>query len=396
MPRPTTTAATHFRSSSASTRRWRATSRRSPLGRTIPRPSTTAVTFQELKRFDEALESFERALAIRPDYAEALNNRGNTLQELKRFDEALESYERALAIRPNYAEAHNNCGNTLQELKRFDKALESFERALAIRPDFAEAINNRGNTLQKLGRFDEALEGYERALAIRADYAEAFNNRGNTLQELKRFDEALESYERALAIRPDYAACHVNMAFLLLQAGRFAEGWQGYEWRRKIDEETVRPLSGPEWTGGDTSAKRPLFYSEQGLGDTIQFSRFACSVAARGGEVLLEVQPSLGGLLGSLEGVKVIRNGAILPEHDAELPLMSLPHVLGATPKPYREMFPICLPSRLVWRLGPSDCPPVNFESESCGRANPPRMSTLDARSRFVPLLRCAASPALP
>ena len=290
-----------------------------------------AVTFQELKRFDEALESFERALAIRPDYAEAHNNRGNTLQELKRFDEALESYQRALEIRPNYAEAHNNRGNTLQELKRFDEALESFERALAIRPDYAEALNNRGNTLQKLGRFDEALEGYERAVAIRADYAEAFNNRGNALQELVRFDEALESYERALAIRPDYAACHVNRAFLLLQTGRFAEGWQGYEWRRKIDDGTARPLSGPEWTGGDTNARRLLFYFEQGLGDTIQFSRFACSVAARGGEVLLEVQPSLGGLLGSLEGVKVIRNGATLPEHDAELPLMSLPHVLGAT-----------------------------------------------------------------
>ncbi len=290
-----------------------------------------AVTFQELKRFDEALESFARALAIRPDYAEAHNNRGNTLQELKRFDEALESYERALAIRPDYAEAYNNRGNTLQELKRFDEALESFERALAITPDYAEALNNRGNTLQKLGRFDEALEGYERAVAIRADYAEAFNNRGNAFQELVRFDEALESYERALAIRPDYAACHVNRAFLLLQAGRFAEGWQGYEWRRKIDDGTVRPLSGPEWTGGDTNARRLLFYSEQGLGDAIQFSRFACSVAARGGEVLLEVQPSLGGLLGSLEGVKVIRNGATLPEHDAELPLMSLPHVLGAT-----------------------------------------------------------------
>ncbi len=240
----------------------------------------------------------------------------------------------ALEIRPKYAEAHNNRGNTLQELKRFDEALESFERALEIRPDYAEAHNNRGNTLQKLGRFDEALEGYERAVAIRADYAEAFNNRGNALQELVRFDEALASYERALAIRPDYAACHVNRAFLLLQTGRFAEGWQGYEWRRKIDSGgTARPLSGPEWTGGDTNVERLLFYSEQGLGDTIQFSRFACSVAASGKEVLLEVQPSLGGLLDGLEGVKVIRNGAVLPEHDAELPLMSLPHVLGTTPE---------------------------------------------------------------
>ena len=84
-----------------------------------------------------------------------------------------------------------------------------------------------------------------------------------------RFEEALASYERALEIRPDYANCHVNRAFLLLQIGRFAEGWQGYEWRRKINSETARPQSGPDWTEGDTSAKRLLFYSEQGLEDTI-------------------------------------------------------------------------------------------------------------------------------
>ena len=106
--------------------------------------------------------------------------------------------------------------------------------------------------------------------------------------------------------------------------------------------------------------------------------------------MLLEVQPSLEGLLGSLKGVKVIPKGATLPEHDAELPLMSLPHVLGANPKPCREIFPICLPSRLVWRLGPSDCPPADFESESCGRENPLEMSTSAARSlrSFAPLCR--------
>jgi tetratricopeptide (TPR) repeat protein len=291
------------------------------------------VTLQELGRFDEALECYDRALAIRPDYTGAHNNRGNTLHELKRFDEALDSYERALAIRPDYAEAHNNRGNTLLELKRFDESLVSFERALEIRPNYAQAHNNRGNTLQKFARFEEALENYQRALEIKADYAEAFNNRGNALDDLKRFEEALESYERALAIKPNYPSCHANRAFLLLRTGRFAEGWQEYEWRRKLDTWTTRSLSGPEWIGGDAAARRVLFYSEQGLGDTIQFSRFARSVAASGKEVLLEVQPPLGGLLGSLEGVKVIRNGAALPEHDAELPLMSLPHVLGATPE---------------------------------------------------------------
>ena len=289
---------------------------------------------QQLGRFDEALKSYERALVVRPDYAEALNNRGITLGDLKRFDEALESYERALAIRPDFAEAFNNRGNTHEELRRFGEALESYEQALAIKPDFAEALNNCGNVLHALGRFAEALESYDRALAIRPGYAEALDNRGNSLQELRRFDEAMECHRQALSVRPYFPSFQVNQAHLLLLTGNFAEGWQGYEWRRRMDGWIVRSrsLSGMEWRKDGLAPGRLLLYSEQGLGDTIQFSRFACVVAARGAEVFLEVQSSLGGLPSCLENVKVIRNGETLPRHDAHLPLMSLPQVLKVTP----------------------------------------------------------------
>ena len=71
--------------------------------------------------------------------AYALYNRGRSLQELKRFDEALASYDKALALKPDYADAFNNRGLALQELRRFDEALLSFERALTVKPDFADA-----------------------------------------------------------------------------------------------------------------------------------------------------------------------------------------------------------------------------------------------------------------
>ena len=158
---------------------------------------------QQLKRFEEALDSYERALKIQPDYAEAYYNRGNALQQLRRFEEALDSYGQALKIKPEHAEAYNNRGNALQQLRRFEEALDSYERALKIRPDYAEAYNNRGNALQQLRRFEEALDSYERALKIQPDYAEAYYNRGNALQQLKRFEEALDSYARALTSNPD-------------------------------------------------------------------------------------------------------------------------------------------------------------------------------------------------
>ena len=90
-------------------------------------------------------------------------NRGVALEQFERFDQALESYDRALAARPHFVEAHYNRGNALRQLKLPEEALQSYGRALAVTPDFAEALNNRGLALAELERFDQALESYDRA-----------------------------------------------------------------------------------------------------------------------------------------------------------------------------------------------------------------------------------------
>jgi len=187
------------------------------------------ITLHELKRFEAALASYDRALAVRPDYAEAHSNRGNSLKELRRLEAALASYDRALAVRPNSAEVLFNRGVTLQELKRFEAALASYDRALAVRPDYAEALSNRGVTLKELQRFEEALASYDRALTVRPDYAEALSNRGNTLKELRRFEAALASYDRALAVRPDNAEALYNRGITLHELQRFEEALASYD-----------------------------------------------------------------------------------------------------------------------------------------------------------------------
>ena len=124
------------------------------------------------------VERIDRALAIRPDSAEALSNRGYALTALNRLEAALASCDRALAIKPDYAEARNNRGVVLMKLKRFAAALADFDRAVATSPDYTQALNNRGNALKELKRLDEALASYARALAIQPDHADALNNRG--------------------------------------------------------------------------------------------------------------------------------------------------------------------------------------------------------------------------
>ncbi|MGO9327861.1 MAG: tetratricopeptide repeat protein [Steroidobacteraceae bacterium] len=324
----------------------------------------------QLKRFAEALASYDRALALQPDHAEALANRGSIQHELKRFDQALVSYGRALALRPNDAQVLFNRGNTLHELKRFDEALASYDAALGLRPDYAEALTNRGNTLHRLERFDEALASYDSALALQPDHRVALINRGNTLQQLKRFDEALASYDRALTVRPDDAEAHWNRSLLLLLLGDFARGWTEYEWRwkRELLNPARRNFQRPLWLGAETiDGKTILLHAEQGLGDTIQFCRYAALVRARGARVVLEVQEPLRDLMASVAGVSlIVCRGETLPDFDLHCPLHSLPLALGTR----LETIPSDIPylrgeadksQRWVARLGSKQRPAIGI-----------------------------------
>jgi tetratricopeptide (TPR) repeat protein len=182
-----------------------------------------------LGQLDAAVKSYEKALAIKPDYAEAHYNLGNTLNDLGQLEAAVKRYEQALAIKPDYAEAHYNLGITLQELGQLDAAVKSYEKALAIKPDYAEAHYNLGITLQALGQLDAAVKSYEKTLAIKPSYAEAHNNLGATLKELGQLDAAVKSYEQVLAIKPDYAEAHNNLGNTLKELGQLEAAIKSFE-----------------------------------------------------------------------------------------------------------------------------------------------------------------------
>ena len=159
---------------------------------------------QKLKRFDEAVQSYEKAIEFRTDHADANNIRGNALEELALLDDALASFDKAIKYKSDHAVAFYNRGNVLRKLKRFDEALISYSKAVDFKHDYAFAYNNLGNILKELKRFDEALEIYDAAIELKGDYTEAHHNRGIALQEIKQFELALDSFEKALNIKPDY------------------------------------------------------------------------------------------------------------------------------------------------------------------------------------------------
>ena len=275
------------------------------------------LAFNALNQHQKALDSFDLAIQLQPDFFEAHGNRGAMLAALGRHGDAIESYRKALAIRPDFADAHCNLGSTLTQLQRYDEALASLDRALALRADYPDALYNRGNALKPLQRYEEALASYDRAIALQPNHADAHNNRGQVLRELERYDEALASYDRALALRPQHVMAHCNAAALRLLTGDFERGWAHYEWRwlKKSVVPTKRNFSQPAWDGRDPIAgKTILIHSEQGLGDTIQFCRYVPLLAARGAQVIFEVQKPLQTLMASLGGAaQVVAKGSPFP-----------------------------------------------------------------------------------
>jgi tetratricopeptide (TPR) repeat protein len=296
-----------------------------------------AVVLQQLGRLDEALASLDAVLALQPEHAEAYNNRGNVLARQSRSEAALASFERALACRPDYADALVNRARPLKELGRFEAALDSLDAALTLQPEHAEAYNNRGNVLARQRRHEAALASFEQALACRPDYADALVNRAKLLKDLGRLDAAQADLEHAIALEPELAAAHWNLGLLSLLRGRLAQGWQGHEWRWKVEQLTLgrerRRFEQPLWLGEQAPEGRTiLLWAEQGLGDTLQFCRYAQLLAARGATVILEVQPPLAGLLAAQPGPfshRVIARGDPLPPFDLHCPLMSLPLAFG-------------------------------------------------------------------
>jgi tetratricopeptide (TPR) repeat protein len=289
-----------------------------------------------LKRDPEALACLDKALAVRPGDLEALLYRANTLSALNRPQEALACFDAVLARDPGRGDARLNRGTVLATLGHHAQALTDFDAVLARAPNHIEALYNRGTALLELGRQTEALAALDQALSQAPKHMRAWNNRGRALQTLNGHGDAVASFEKAIALDKDYADAHFNMALSLLTLGDLRRGIPEYEWRWKRAgmSDARRSYRGRLWLGEFPLGQRTILLSaEQGLGDTIQFVRYAPLLARGGAKVMLEVQPELKTLLGAVDGIASCHaRGETLPAYDLYCPLGSLPLALRTEP----------------------------------------------------------------
>ena len=250
------------------------------------------------------------------------------------IDAAELAYRAALDAEPAHPLALHYLGVVLHQRDAHAEALPLLERAVALVPGEPEFHNNLGLVLAALDRTDDAVAAYRRALERKPDHVTAWNNLGLALQATNRLPEAVAAYRRAIALSPGFGQAHWNLALALLAGAEYAEGWREYEWRLRLPELGGRaaplPLPMRRWQGEDLGGRTLLLTLEQGIGDALQFVRFAAHLAQRRVRAVIRAPVELCALLATAPGIAAaVAVGEPLPACDAELPLVSLPFRLG-------------------------------------------------------------------
>jgi tetratricopeptide (TPR) repeat protein len=342
---------------------------------------------------DVAADFISRALAAHGADAKLYTHLGAAFRASGRFDEAIEAYTQALRAEPRYAKAHYNLGIALAAQGRDKDSLAAYRSAIECEPGCAEAYNNAGLILVRLGRLEEAVSKFEQAVERAPHYPEAHMNLGNAYRDQLRLDEAIASYESALRLR-DNSEIRLNRALLLLMRGDFKRGWPEYETcRTQRDGVPPGARSRPVWNGASLAGRTILLHSEQGLGDTLQFIRYAPLVKRVGGTVIVACQPALCGLLRGLAGIdEIVDVGGELPLFDVRASLLSLPGILGTD----LENLPCDVPylsvqKSLVARSRPRIREIAGFKIGIYWQGNPQHQRDRQRSiplSRFLPLTR--------
>jgi len=271
-------------------------------------------------------------LALRDREAARIFNLAVDQHRKGELADAVRNYGSSLLLNPKNPDAYNNMGVALRVLGKLEAAIACYRRCLVLRPDNAGVYSNMGNALRELGRLNLAVAAHQHALKLAPKSPEAYYNLGLALRDLGQITQALAAFERTLSYNPEHADCRWDRALTLLLKGEFLPGFQQYDWRWQLGRSPPRGLIGPEWDGSELKGKTLLIHQEQGFGDMIQFARYIPLAKARGGTIVVEVQPELSRLFATLPGIdKIINRGSPLPKYDYFVPMMSLAKVFATT-----------------------------------------------------------------
>ena len=284
----------------------------------------------------EAAAFYLQVLAVEPDNPDALNFLGVARRAEGDVAGAVALLKRAVALRPEQADIHNNLGNALASVGEAAAAEAAFRAAISLKADFVFPHFGLARLLGEAGRLAEAEGFYRQVLALSPTHLEAKHNLANALREQARVRESIRLLEEVVGAAKDLPEAHYNLALSHFMNGDLQAAGPHYEWRWWTKEfpAPLRPFIQPLWNGAAQPEATLLLHCEQGLGDTLQFIRFARAARALVGRMVIELPAKLRRVLKPFTDTldaEVVSAGQPLPAFDCHAPLLSLPYYLGRT-----------------------------------------------------------------
>ncbi|MDE1181428.1 tetratricopeptide repeat-containing glycosyltransferase family protein [Paraburkholderia sp.] len=294
------------------------------------------------RRCDDAIALAAALETLEPERAFASFRLGYALQTSDRHDESIAPFRRAMALDPSVPSLRARLAAALG-ICRIDPAeqVDLLRQALADDPLDIDALTNLTGACRFAMDLDGALDAGERAVSLAPDNPLALNNYALALKEAQRWDDAERVAQHALDVSPADPAMHMNRAVLHLVRGDYARGWSEHEarWQGSSELGGKRPaFAAPSWHGESLAGKTLLLWGEQGIGDVLQFCRFVPALAdivhRQGGKLVWTSFPQMGALLtrcfgGCIDGYSTASSIKTAPPCDYQIPLMSVPMVLG-------------------------------------------------------------------
>jgi len=278
----------------------------------------------KINQYDRALECFNRILAEKPeDPSYFLNSKGVVLRELLRFDEAVESFKKAIVINKKEFYYLINLGNLLYKIRRFEEAIKIYDESIKINSNSYESYAGKALSLSELNYLDDAIKNYDKAVYCNPNYIDAYFNKAVALLKKGDYKEGWKLYEYR---------------------------WQGVQNRevRKF-KQPLWNFNDNKTVG----YKIILIYQEQGLGDSIFMFRYLPFLNTLFEKIIIEVDSELKSLVQSIDkDFVVICKGAAIPNFDCQCPMMSLPMAFGtelSTIPSYKANFSLSKNYILKW-----------------------------------------------
>jgi len=299
-------------------------------------------------KLDQAKEHLTKIITINPKHPKALLTRAEIFEKQENIDAAISDCQKSAKIHQKPFNTYIKLANLFKKQKDYENSIIYYKKAIELKPENISLRFKLGHIFTSLGLLDEAIEQYEKILEFNPKHYQVIHNIGYCLKVKGKVDEAIQMYQKALEINPKYEASIYAEALAYLYKGDFETGWQKYAWRLKKEKRNSDKLR--SWIKDSTLKNKTVYIMpEGGLGDTIQFIRYAEKLKKSGARVVVSVQKPLRPLISNCPYIDVLLSSKNkIKQYDDITTTMSLPAIFGSTEETIPKNIPYIFPDKTL------------------------------------------------